>query len=839
MYTYLALRIERFDLPCRQETERLGGSNASLRAAVGVLALVICQVAGAGQAESAPRDIHPGPAAVSAAAAATVESSFESVTVAPVWSGHPVGFAIETSERWQYVAFYDAQRRMTVARRALDSAQWSFHRLPSKLARDSHDDIAMAVDAAGYVHISGNMHGDPLVYFRSAQPHEISAFEQPGMVGSRDRRVSYPRFVFGGEGRLYFHYRDCKSGDGVQIVNVYDVESRRWSRLTEQPLLDGEGAECGAPVDPVHELISDRRGEYFLRWETLPADRDRSRPGPHPEPSLLRVYRRLPPGLDRISLETSSATPVPASSLEPGDEMPDAATLEEHEARIGRILIEVGNIFDESDPTEDKKIFRMANRLRFKTREEVIRRELLFASGDPYSQRLLEESERLLRSKGFLYEAEIEPTSYRQENDERPGEVDIVVRTRDVWTLTGGASFSRSGGENATRFHVEDTNFLGTGRELGISRESDVDRSGFEFLFRDHNLFGSRAKLELSLQENSDGYRRLLKLRRPFYSLDTRRSQGIALLTEERIDPLFDRGQPIAEFNHRIDQFTADWGFSRGLRESRARRWSFGFTFLRDRFTDVPGLEPLAELPPDRTISYPWVGFDWVEDRFIEAVDLDKIARIEDLNLGTVLSARLGWSSPAFGGDLNEALVGVDASTGFALGDGRLLLLEGTGGTRWSSEGFANAALSGSGRYYRRNFGRHVFFAEFQAAAVEGLDADRQLLIGGDSGLRGYPLRFQSGDRRLLLSLEQRFYSRREVFKLARFGAAIFVDAGRAWFAGGQNDLGVLKDAGFGLRLVPTRSSGKTVLHVDVAFPFDAGGSIESVQYLITTKETL
>ena len=37
---------------------------------------------------------------------------------------------------------------------------------------------------------------------------------------------------------------------------------------------------------------SDEPGvHYILRWETLPSNRDRPRPGDPPEPSMLRVYR--------------------------------------------------------------------------------------------------------------------------------------------------------------------------------------------------------------------------------------------------------------------------------------------------------------------------------------------------------------------------------------------------------------------------------------------------------------------------------------------------------------------------------------------------------------------
>lgn len=47
----------------------------------------------------------------------------ESIDVAPVVSDFSVGFDLLTSSNRQYVAYYDAQRRMTVASRLLDSKQ--------------------------------------------------------------------------------------------------------------------------------------------------------------------------------------------------------------------------------------------------------------------------------------------------------------------------------------------------------------------------------------------------------------------------------------------------------------------------------------------------------------------------------------------------------------------------------------------------------------------------------------------------------------------------------------------------------------------------------------------
>ena len=100
----------------------------------------------------------------------------EAIDVAPVWSGHPVNFSLLTAGKRQFVAFYDAQRQMTVAWRNVDGAQWQFVRLASTLRWDSHNYVTLAADDAGCLHLSGNMHCVPLVYFRTEIPYDPASF---------------------------------------------------------------------------------------------------------------------------------------------------------------------------------------------------------------------------------------------------------------------------------------------------------------------------------------------------------------------------------------------------------------------------------------------------------------------------------------------------------------------------------------------------------------------------------------------------------------------------------------------------------------------------------------
>jgi hypothetical protein len=115
-------------------------------------------------------------------------------------------------------------------------------RLSETIGWDSHNYITMTLDDEGYLHLSGNMHCGPLVYFRSTGPYDIATLVRvPAMVGKDEDRCTYPRFLRGADGQLVFTYRIGSSGNGDQIFNVYDAETRRWSRLMDEPLLSGEG----------------------------------------------------------------------------------------------------------------------------------------------------------------------------------------------------------------------------------------------------------------------------------------------------------------------------------------------------------------------------------------------------------------------------------------------------------------------------------------------------------------------------------------------------------------------------------------------------------------------
>jgi hypothetical protein len=525
------------------------------------------------------------------------------------------------------------------------------------------------------------------------------------------------------------------------------------------------------------------------------------------------------------SAEQDVAHAWPAG-IPPGEELEAAGAV------IGEIHIIVGDIFDPSIPAEDKWLYRTANKLHINTRQPIIRHQLLFETGQPYVQRLVDESERILRANDYLYDASIRPVSY----DGRT--VNLEVRTRDTWTLNPGINFSRQGGANSTSIELEEKNLLGNGQQISFSWEDDVDRESLTLRYFDPHFHSTWTQVGVVYSDADDGSTQGIRVNRPFYALDTRRAGGLYLYDSVRNDPRYVLGDQVGEFEHDEQFAEAYYGWSQGWQDGWVRRWTAGTTYSRSRYAAVPGSALGGPLPEDIELAYPWVGFDLLEDIYEERRNQDQIDRTEDVLLGVRAGARIGYAGEALGSDREALMLSAYAQNGWEYAGDRSLFMYASGSGRVEDDGLRNAILSGEARYYARTSPRTKFFAAVNGTITESLDADQQLVLGGEEGLRGYPLRYQAGTSRALLTLEQRYYTDWYPFRLFHVAGAAFFDMGRTWgtdVTGATSD-GLLKDVGIGLRLGSSRSAFGNVIHVDLAFPLDGGDDIDSVQFVVETK---
>ncbi len=514
-------------------------------------------------------------------------------------------------------------------------------------------------------------------------------------------------------------------------------------------------------------------------------------------------------------------------------DVPSDAELERLGARIGAIHLNGRHLFDLEHQDENTALARAANRLHVPTRDSTIETQLLFKSGDPYRPEVLAESARILRDTRYLREARVRPVAFHD------GVVDVEVTTQDVWTFNPGISFGRHGGKNTAGFELEDLNFLGLGTQLGIGLRSGVDRDSKFIHYRDRQLGESWWDLAAGYSDNSDGRLAEFSLERPFYALDARWAAGVAFTDDQRVDSRYDLGEVVDRFETRERVSSIYWGRSRGLVGDWARRLTFGLTYAQHEFGPVDGVVPQL-LPPDRTLVYPWVAAEWVEDDFRTARNRDQIGKVEDFSLGWYARAQLGFAGKTLGSDRDAFVFSGKLSNGMSFGDRQTLFLSLDTQGRVEDGGIADGLLGASARYYFRQSPRRVLYLGASAEAGQNLDIDHQLLLGGDNGLRGYPLRYQAGNGRWLITAEQRFFTDWYPFQLFNVGAAVFADVGATFGRDplGAPSQGVLKDVGFGLRLGNNRSALGNVLHIDVAFPLDGDSSIRNVQFLIETKKS-
>ncbi|MBT4399100.1 MAG: hypothetical protein HOD37_06410, partial [Bacteroidetes bacterium] len=198
----------------------------------------------------------------------------EVIEIDSVWAGHRVGFCLYTHGDRQYIAYYNATRNMVVGQRNLDDENFELHQMPitsrktaggtsTVLGWDSHNYVTIGIDREGFIHLSGNMHVHPITYFKSTVANDISTLVQEmELVGTHEKRCTYPHFMLTKEGELLLHYRDGGSGNGNEIYNIYSCETKTWSRMLDVPLTDGQGLMNAYQTQPT--VMKD--GWYHVYW---------------------------------------------------------------------------------------------------------------------------------------------------------------------------------------------------------------------------------------------------------------------------------------------------------------------------------------------------------------------------------------------------------------------------------------------------------------------------------------------------------------------------------------------------------------------------------------------
>ena len=525
---------------------------------------------------------------------------------------------------------------------------------------------------------------------------------------------------------------------------------------------------------------------------------------------------------------------------------------------VGHVEIITHEIFSQEEVESARGLLaplrRIMNGVHFTTREYVLRRELLFAEGDPFDPGTLAETERNLRDLGYLNNISITPV-----DTTAGGLVNIRVDTRESWSLQTNLAYTlSSSGDTRWTVQLSDKNFLGHGATLGAGVGADENSSFWNLWLRQRRLTSLDLQVGIDYAERADGHFYNVFVSRPFYAAnDTWGSDVGAWDGQTDVRFFLSNGGPAgagpgrnASLYARIPELSKGLLLSAMKRisaQESSRIWRLGAGLrITDQTLDL-GPHPVKVLSDGRaadlsfllepgqplareqgTTVFPYLeltllGREWERSRFIM-----QYGAVEDISLDLVASLRTGPTGPAMG-----------STTGFG-GGTWLTELE---ISRWARLGPGFGIISGAGewqagslenRYHRFSLNggwvAHAgtenepwitrVFAEY--AQGENLLGSEALVLGLGRGLRTLDFDGMAGDRLARWNIEQGKVTPWEVMGLFRLGGAVFYSGGCAWWKDEDRSLADARhEVGLGLRLGPTRSAGTQVSRLDFSWALD------------------
>ncbi len=489
---------------------------------------------------------------------------------------------------------------------------------------------------------------------------------------------------------------------------------------------------------------------------------------------------------------------------------------------IGDIDIIADDIFKISAKKEHKFFHRAANKLHITTQAKVIQQQLLFKQGDAFTQDILAESERLLRKNRYIKEAHITPV-------ERCGKrVNIRVKTQDNWTLTPGLSFGSSGGKSRSGISLQEHNLFGLGKSIALKYKKNSERNSTLLAYKDEQLFGSRKQLAITLKDNSDGKGFKLNLNQPFYATDSQYAWGLETSSIKQENSFYHQGDIIKKIGEKQQAHSAFYGW---VSDTAQQRFKVGWTY--NKYSYFP-TESSNKLAPSSTESYPWFEVERYHERYIKKTNFKTMDTTEDVAIGQRLNLNIGLLSKAFGSDNNYLRLSSKLSKSIEVNDNNLSFLTLEGTTYLGKGDLKGNAIQLKNEWYHFDEKANDYYVSAQASIADNLRYGAQTVLGGETGLRGYPLGYQTGNKSVLVSAEKRFHFNWYPLHIAKFGAVAFADVGSAWGKG--NKAKVIADVGVGLRIVPTRSSSGKIFHLDISAPLVDRKKVDNYQVLIKTS---
>lgn len=483
---------------------------------------------------------------------------------------------------------------------------------------------------------------------------------------------------------------------------------------------------------------------------------------------------------------------------------------------VDSIVIENRNIYNTSEKRYDNFIFKTANKLHFVTRAGIIKRELLFQEGDPYSSELAEEIGRNLRARYILYDAWVVPELLAD------GTLLVRVVTIDQWSLLGGLAIRRDGNETNYQVGFEEKNFLGYNQLITCDYFiQENDDNFFKASFIDERFRGKPLYVDLSYSDEPTNKVRQVAVSRPYYNLNQNFSFSFVYRDRGGRRDIYVDSEKKAESFNTGDITNIYLGYRWGEYKKKIGLnlyYDYHYERTYDRVIYDPAFQitfPIDTVYHQFTLGIPLENIDFIKLKRINGFNYT-----EDVTLGE--SFELSYAR-AFDPDLKhhifERFYLKGAYTVYIRGN--LVSLSLNRMVKFRRDRDLRHLSQFTFKYYNNRLS--FFTLAFRGLYLSDwrIEGTSDLLLGGSNYLRGYDKYFKTGDRINVFNLEGRFYSDLELLSVI-FGGAVFADWGRSWKA---DEPLRIKDyywsVGAGLRISFEKATKSKILRIDLALRED------------------
>lgn len=437
-----------------------------------------------------------------------------------------------------------------------------------------------------------------------------------------------------------------------------------------------------------------------------------------------------------------------------------------------------------------------------RTREYVIRRELLFETGKPYVTARIEETMRNLRGMGIFAVVRIVAVQTG-----KPGEVGVLVHTRDLWSLRPETNFNITRGV-INSFLLRGTEINAFGRNKAPSVEYLLTPKSYELaqgyearrVWLSSVALKERAGLVFNRgRDRLEGGNVALSVGQPFYRLSQRFAWTASFLHDKRIVRALSNGEtllfagpgsgpegPFANWAYRrryqYGYAKVTWREGEAVKHAVNLGWDYrGLRTWVIRETELP--EQLRAdfvrraMPQNRRDSGPTLSYEFFVPQWVTFVNLATYGLSENVRVGPYALASTRVPLRAMGSSANAWVISGEAGIVLAP-KGFLIDIKAAGVARLQKQRWIDQ------RALLQLRGASPVFSVFRLVMRSYVELRRHdsqntlVSLGADNGLRGYSSAAdpKAGADRFLTNIELRTLPLE--WQAVHVGAVLFYDVG-------------------------------------------------------------